>query len=264
VVLPCYAGAELACQSARTLAGYFAGQDISWELIVVDDGANDFTANPLPSDARIRLLRHGRNLGKGAAVRTGMLAASGQVRVYTDVDLPYDLDLLLTLEAHIRRGFHLAVGDRTLPGAQFVAPRTRARRLLSGVASSFIGSLVTGGYYDTQCGLKAFRGDVAAELFRLVTIRGFAFDVEVIYLAQKHRLDIKRVPVQLRRDDTSSVRVFRDSLRGMTDILGIKTRQLRGAYRSGSLEAMLEQEARLARAPWVGSGLAPGDPETIR
>jgi len=249
VILPCYAGAELARHSAETLIRFFGETGVSWELLVVDDGGNDFAEHPLPAHPGIRLLRHERNLGKGAAVRTGMLAASGQVRIYTDIDLPYDLDLLLALERHVQRGFHLAVGDRTLPGASFVAPRTRARQVLSSVASAFIGSLVTGGYYDTQCGIKAFRGDVAAELFRLVTISGFAFDVEVIYLAQKHRLDIKRVPVQLRRDDSSSVRILRDSLQGVIDILGIKVRQLQGRYGSPFLEQLIAAEAQAARTP---------------
>lgn len=248
VVLPVYAGAALATQSCRTLIEYLDPAGLSWEILVVDDGGNDFAATPLPDHPGVRLIRHDRNRGKGAAVRTGMLAARGRIRIHTDVDLPFDLDLISTLAAYIRRGFHVAIGDRTLPGSSFIAARTRGRRALSGVASAFIGSLVTGGFYDTQCGLKAFRGDVAAELFRLVTIPGFAFDVEVIYLALKHRLDIKRVPVQLRRDDSSSVRILRDSLRGVTDILGIKARQLQGRYDSPLLEQLIAAEAQVARA----------------
>lgn len=248
VVLPVYAGAGLAAHSCQVLAEYLDGLRASWEIVVVDDGGNDFSASPLPDHAAVRLIRHERNIGKGGAVRTGMLAARGQVRIYTDADLPYDLDLLPTLRDHIRSGFHVAIGDRTMPGSSFVAPRSRGRRMLSTVASAFIGSLVTGGFYDTQCGLKAFRGDVATELFRLVTIPGFAFDVEVVYLALKHRLDIKRVPVQLRRDDISSVRIFHDSFRSVADILGIKSRQLRGRYASPWLEQLIAEEARRARA----------------
>jgi dolichyl-phosphate beta-glucosyltransferase len=248
VILPVYASTAMACASCRTLVDYLEGGRTSWEILVVDDGGNDFHGSPLPDHPGVRLLRHDRNQGKGAAVRTGMLAARGTARIYTDADLPYDLDLLPTLEGHIRAGFHLAIGDRTLPGSSFTAPRGQARRALSGLASAFIGSLVTGGFYDTQCGIKAFRGDVAAELFRLSTIPGFAFDVEVLYVALKHRLDIKRVPVQLRRDDRSSVRVVRDSIRSVRDILGIKARQLQGRYASPFLEELVAEEARQARA----------------
>lgn len=256
VILPVYAAAPLAARSVATLIDYLSELGGRWEIVVVDDGGNDFAAHPLPEHPALHLLRHGANRGKGAAVRTGMLAATGEVRLYTDVDLPYDLELLPTLHGHIVSGFHLATGDRTLPGSTYVQ-RTGSRGALSAVASTFIGSLVTGGFYDTQCGLKALRGDVAEELFRLVTIPGFAFDVEVIYLALKHRLDIKRVPVQLRRDETSSVRVLRDSLHGLVDILGIKARQLRGAYRSEALESIIKHEARLARQPWQRAGKGP-------
>ncbi len=247
VVLPCYAGAALARQSASALADFFGAAGVRWELLVVDDGRNDFDAHPLPTAPEIRLLKHDRNLGKGAAVRTGMLAATGQVRIYTDVDLPYDLELLLTLDRHIRRGFHVAVGDRTMPGSSYAAATSPGRRAVSGLASRLIGSLVTGGFHDTQCGLKAFRGDVADALFPLVTIRGFAFDVEVLYLALRHHLDIKRVPVQLRRNETSSVRVLRDSVRGVIDILAIKVRQLRGQYHSPGLLEIVGHEADLIR-----------------
>lgn len=246
VVLPVYGAGDLARRSATTLADYLDRLPDTWEILVVDDGGNDFAQAPLPDHPGIQLIQHPRNLCKGAAVRTGMLAARGEVRLYTDVDLPYDLHLIPTLAGHVRSGFHLAVGDRTLPGSTYVAPRSPVRRALSAVASQFIGSLVTGGFHDTQCGIKAFRADVAEELFRLATIPGFSFDVEVIYIALKHRLDIKRVPVQLRRNDSSSVRVVRDSLRSATDLLGIKVRQLRGRYHSDVLEALLVREADAA------------------
>lgn len=249
VVLPVYGAATLATRSVAALLQYLDARAEPWEVIVVDDGGNDFEATPLPRHPSVHLLRHPRNFGKGAAVRTGMLAARGRVRVYTDVDLPYDLDLIPTLAQYIETGFHLAVGDRTLPGSQYHTPLTRRRRLLSGVGTRFIGSLVTGGFHDTQCGIKAFRGDVAGELFRLVTLPRFAFDVEVIYLALKHRLDIKRVPVQLRHNDTTSVRPLRDAVRAAVDVLGIKAKQLRGQYASAYLEQILVAEALAAREP---------------
>lgn len=262
IILPCFRAARLAQASAHIVADLFAKVPTSWELLVVDDGGNDFAAHPLPVRPEVRLLHHPGNLGKGAAVRTGMRAARGAVRLYTDVDLPYDLELIPTMARYIATGYHLAVGDRTLPGSQPSAPVTRRRKLLSGIGSQFIGSLVTGGFHDTQCGIKAFRGDVAEELFRLVTLPRFAFDVEVIYLALKHRLDIKRVPVQLRHNETTSVRPIRDATRAAVDVLGIKLKQLRGQYASPALEAMLVAEARAARdeAREAGVLMAPAPP----
>jgi hypothetical protein len=101
---------------------------------------------------------------------------------------------------------------------------------------------VTGGIYDTQCGFKVFRGDVAAEVFRLSAIKGFAIDVELIYLLLKYRLDLKRIPVQLERNAPSSVRVVRDSARAFRDIATIRLNWATGRYRSAALVELLQSE----------------------
>lgn len=246
VVLPCYRAARVAQRSSQALADALDLTGVTWELLVVDDGGHDFDDHPLPKHPNIRLLKLTKNLGKGAAVRTGMLAASGDVCLYTDIDLPYGIELLLVLYHHIMDGFHMAIGDRTMPGSHYAQSTPLGRQIISTLASLTIGSLVTGGFHDTQCGLKAFRRDVAEALFPLVSIDGFAFDVEVLYLALKHHLDIKRVPVQLRRNETSSVRLVRDSIRSLIDILGIKSRQLNGRYVSSSLQEIVMREAECA------------------
>ncbi len=248
VILPCYGAAALAARSAEVLAAYLPGVVGTWEVLVVDDGRNDFAEAPLPDIPGIRLLQHGRNLGKGAAVRTGMLAARGRVRVFTDVDMPYDRELIPLMADYINtRGFHLVIGDRTLPGSRYREATSPTRRALSALASRVIGAVVTGGFFDTQCGIKAMRGDVADALFPLVRIDRFAFEVEVIYLALKHGLDIKRLPVRLRRNEGSSVRPLRDAVGSARDILAIKLRQMRHEYRSKPLEEIVAGELASAR-----------------
>ncbi|HET9253306.1 MAG TPA: glycosyltransferase [Candidatus Eisenbacteria bacterium] len=250
VVLPCYCATGEALRSVEILRSFLPTAFAKWEIIVVDDGGNDFGANPLPTHPDIQLLSNPRNAGKGAAVRRGMLAARGKVRVYTDADLPYDRELIPLMSEHIARsGFHIVIGDRTLPASVYAEATSASRRLLSGVASRFIGSLVTGGFFDTQCGIKAMRGDVADALFPLVHIDRFAFDVEVVYVALKHRLDIKRVPVRLTHTEGSTVRPLRDAVRSGVDLLGIKWRQIRGGYRSPELDAIVrsDHEAFLLR-----------------
>jgi dolichyl-phosphate beta-glucosyltransferase len=248
VVLPCHRGAAVLQRTAEVLVGYLPTVVAAWEVVVVDDGGNDFVRHPLPADPRIRTIVHPVNRGKGAAVRTGMLAATGEVRIFTDVDLPYDRELLpVILEFIHRRGFHMVVGDRSLPGSQY-RQATGTRHLVSALGSWFIGSLVTGGFHDTQCGIKGVRGDVAEAIFPLVRTAGFAFDVEVIYLALKHGLDVKRLPVRLRRNASSSVRPLRDGLRAAVDIGAIKWRQLRGGYRSAALEDLPRRDVAAAMA----------------
>jgi len=245
VVLPCFRAEPLARRSVQELRELFRAHPAgSWEVVVVDDGGGDFGAD-WDGEAAVRVVRLPANRGKGAAVAAGMAAARGRARVYTDVDLPYDPALILVCAEYIlRRGFHLVVGDRTLPSSSYRQELGWARRAASGLASTFIGRLVTGGFFDTQCGLKALRGDVADRIFPLLKIDRFAFDVELIYVSLIHRLDLKRIPVRLRQNGTSSVRVLRDCARAAADVLRIKYHQLRGEYTSRALHQMVEREFR--------------------
>jgi dolichyl-phosphate beta-glucosyltransferase len=221
---------------------------LAWEGIVVDDGGADFDPREWRGSSNVRLLTHSVNRGKGAAVRTGMLAARGRARIFTDVDLPFGTDLLPVMQAFLDAGFHLVIGDRTLPESSYHQATAATRRLASALFTGFVGRIVTGGFFDTQCGLKGLRGDVADALFPLLRLDRFAFDVELLYVALKHRLDIKRVPVQLLHNETSSVRLLRDSWRGAVDVGRIKANQLGGRYRSAALEQILRKDFEAARA----------------
>lgn len=248
VVIPCYRAATVGRRSVATLGDALERTGLEWEVVVVDDGGGDFAADEWSGDPRITLLRLPVNQGKGAAVRAGMLAARGEIRIFTDVDLPFGTDLLPVIATYLRdRDFHMVIGDRTLPGSSYHVRTTWSRRLASGLFTGFVGTIVTGGFFDTQCGLKGVRGDVADALFPLLRIDRFAFDVELVYVALKHRLDIKRIPVRLLHNETSSVRLLRDSVRGFLDVFRIKLHQLRGAYGSPALDALVTSDFEAAR-----------------
>ena len=243
VVLPCYRSAALAVRSVSQLSAYLDGSGMEYEIVVVDDGGGDFPPEPWNPGAPVRLLRFARNRGKGAAVAAGMREARGAVRVFTDVDLPYDLELISVIASYIRdRGFHVVIGDRNLPDSSYRTEQSIQRRVASALFSEFVGRLVTGGFFDTQCGLKGFRGDVADELFALQRLERFAFDVELVYLSLVHKLDIKRIPVQLRNNETSTVRLFRDASRGVVDVFRIKYHRMRGHYASSRLEHVVRSD----------------------
>ncbi len=243
VVLPCYRAAAQAESSVRELSHFLGAQALEWEIVVVDDGGGDFPAGQWEGSTAVRLVRLPVNRGKGAAVRAGMLAARGDARIFTDVDLPYDLDLLLVIEEYIlKRGFHVVVGDRTLPDSRYGTEIRWQRRLASRAFSWFVGKLVTGGFFDTQCGLKGLRGDVADAILPNTTLDHFAFDVEIIYLGLKSRLDIKRIPVHIRSQENSSVRLLRDSSRMFLDVLQIKANQMAGRYRSVESDLLFSRD----------------------
>jgi len=248
VVLPAYNAAGHIAGTVTALTTFFDARGWAGEVIVADDGSTDGTAEAVPAHASVQVVRAPRNRGKGSAVRAGMQHATGAVRVFTDADLPYGVEPIVVARRAIEeRGFHAVVGDRTLPGSSY-QHEGPSRRVASEIASFAFRTLVTGGIYDTQCGFKAFRGDVADELFRIARIDGFALDVELIYLLLKYRLDIKRIPVRLRFNAGSSVRVVRDSTRAARDVLAMRASWARGRYRSASLASILEREVALLEA----------------
>lgn len=247
VVLPCFRAAERAMVSVTELRPVLeAAAPGSWEIVVVDDGGRDFSSHPWKAEPAVRLLQLPHNAGKGRAIKTGMLKASGHARVYTDVDLPYGPELIPVIaDLLLRESFHLVIGDRRLPTSRYREEMGPVRRWLSAAGTFFIGTLVTGGFFDTQCGLKGVRGDVADLLVPRLTIERFAFDVELVYLALRHNCDIKRIPVELRADrEPSTVRPLRDALQAARDVFGIKIRALRGDYDCPPLARLLDAEFR--------------------
>jgi dolichyl-phosphate beta-glucosyltransferase len=252
LVMPAFNSADYIATSVSHVTEFFRRARIDGEVVVADDGSSDETPGAIPAQDNVRILRlaHG---GKGSALRGGVAAATGQIVAFTDADLPYGMDPLPLAISYIReRRYHAVVGDRTLPGAEY--ERTGLlRRTVSGLASFAFRTLVTGGIYDTQCGFKVFRGDVAQELFRLSRINGFAIDVELIYLLLKYRLDLKRIPVQLKRNAPSSVRVIRHSAAAMRDIASIRLGWATGRYRSTLLRRILEEELRRDTEDVAGS-----------
>lgn len=241
LVLPAFNSAAYLRANVERARAWFDAVNVDAEIIVADDGSTDGTPDTVAGSDRVRVLRLG-HAGKGAALRAGMAATSGSIVGFTDGDLPYGLDALPLAMSYVRdRRFHAVIGDRTLPGSAY-ASTGFLRTAVSELASFSFRTLLTGGIYDTQCGFKFFRGDVAREVFRLTRTRGFAIDVEVIYLILKYRLDIKRIPVRLERNEPSSVRVIRDSAAAFRDIARIRWTWAIGGYRSSLLVDLLQSE----------------------
>jgi dolichyl-phosphate beta-glucosyltransferase len=234
LVLPAYQAAPFIGPNVRRALDVFAGHGLAGEVIVADDGSTDGTADAVPVAPNVRVLRL-EHRGKGGALRAGMLAATGTVRAFTDADLPYGLEPVIAAAAVMReRHAHAVIGDRSLPGSVYRSGRTR--RAFSGLASLAFRVLSPGEAYDTQCGLKCFRGDVAAELFRLARVDGFAIDIEILFVLRSYGLRVERIPVRLEAAAKTSVHVLRDSARAARDVVAIRLDRARGRYRSDVLE----------------------------
>ena len=243
LVIPAYNSAAYLDANVRRVRDFYNTAGIDGEIVVVDDGSTDGTADSVSPDARTQVVRRPHQ-GKGAAVRAGMALTSGDICGFTDADLPYGTDSLPLAIAYIRdRRYHAVIGDRTLPGSAYSSTGF-LRTVVSEFASFSFRTMVTGGIYDTQCGFKLLRGDVGREVFRVSRIDGFAIDVELIYLLLKYRLDLKRIPVRLERNAPSSVRVVRDSVAAFRDIATIRWNWATGRYRTPLLVRLLQDELR--------------------
>lgn len=245
LVVPIWKGESFVKDRFAFLSRFLQQSGLSYEILPVDDGSPDRTREvlhslDLPSVYPITNVPH---LGKFGAIREGMKRTRGHVCVFTDADIPYDLAALPYLVSQIRdRGLHLAIGDRTLQGSSYAETLPPLRRLATSAFTLAIRLLVTGGLFDTQCGLKAFRGDVARALFPLLKENGFAGDVEVLYVALKYNLEIKRIPVKLRHHGPSSVNPIKHGIDMIRSIITLRGRWADGAYRSEALDAIASQD----------------------
>ena len=244
LVIPVHNGVEFVTESVDEARLFLERRYPAFEIVIVDDGSTDGTAAALDPflDDRIRLIILTENLGKFAALRAGMAAAQGKCRVFTDADLPYDLEAVPFIVNLIQGGaFDIVVGDRTLPESVSLSDSRVARKLSSRIFSSCVRMLVTGGLFDSQCGIKGFRDEVAEALFPLVTDDSFSGDVELLYIALKHNLSIRRIPVRLQRASPSTVRLRFHSLPMLGRILRLRHNWNSGRYDSEALSRIASQ-----------------------
>jgi dolichyl-phosphate beta-glucosyltransferase len=244
LVIPVFNGESFLAESLARLESFFKGTDLVVEVIVVDDGSTDGTPEILDRCPMVGLvvLRLPANQGKFAALRAGMAVAQGGCRIFTDADLPYDLEAIRYMaDLILEQEFHIVVGDRTLAESELGVDQPLLRRLSTRVFSFSVRMLVTGELFDTQVGFKAFRGDVASVLFPVVTDGGFAGDVELLYVALKYNLAIRRIPVRLLRTGPTTVSVVGHSLPMLRTIAGLRRRWASGGYDSPGLQQLADQ-----------------------
>lgn len=227
VVVPAFEAAGHIGETVRRIDEALAG--VAHEVIVVDDGSADGTRRAADA-AGARVVRLPSNAGKGAAVRAGMAEAAGAVVAFTDSDLAYSPDQLLRLLAAVEGGADVAVGSRWHPKSRAVARNSLLRRLSSRLFNLLTSTVLLGHYRDTQCGLKAFSADAAAALFPRARVDGFAFDVELLHLAERDGLEVVEVPVTVDESGGSSIRVGRAALAMVRDLRRIRRWSAEGRY----------------------------------
>lgn len=214
--------------AVRTYASYLEGRFEDWELIFVDDGSADGCGDVVlaahEKDERIRLCRYTPNRGKGYAVRTGVLAAQGDLILFTDCDNAYGEEAIGRLADNLTdSGADIVVGSRNLSKDGYEG-YTVFRKLASKTYIKVIAVAAGFKLTDSQCGIKGFRADIAKKIFSNCEVDRFAFDLEVIMIATKLGAQIKEMPVKIINHRESTVHVLGDSVKMLRDVYRMKKR----------------------------------------
>lgn len=226
IVIPAYNEEPRILGTLDQVVSFLASRTYTWEVLVADDGSTDSTAALVQDFAldepRVRLLRlsHG---GKGWAVKHGMLAAIGRYRFLCDADLSMPFEQVERFLPPEVEGADIVVGSREVAGSRRIGEPGR-RHLMGRLYNWLVRALAVPGIKDTQCGFKCFRGDGVLDLFRRQGTDGFAFDVEILFLARKAGLTIQEVGIDWYYREQSKVRPVRDSIAMTWDLLKIRWR----------------------------------------
>ena len=212
------------------------------EVVVVDDGSPDGTADAARRAGADQVVALPRNRGKGAAIRAGVMTAGGRSLAFTDADLSYPPAQVGRLLLEVEAGWDMVVGSRRHVDTTTLV-RARRIRELSGRLFSLLTDLVLlEQRRDTQCGLKAFPAEVARLLFSRTRVDGFAFDVELFHLAERYGLTVLEVPVEVANSATSTVKVGVDAVRMVRDVVRIRRWAATGAYELSAEERSVLEE----------------------
>jgi len=234
LVFPAYNEGSRIVETLTCAVAYLREHDLDGEVVVVDDGSEDDTAEKARAFAaghpEVRVLSYTPNRGKGGAVRQGMLAARGQYRVFLDVDLATPLEELANLIPLLEAGADFVIGSRHCRGATLAVKQRPSRRFMGWVFRKLAGALLPLEVTDITCGFKGFTAQTAEELFGAQRERGWAFDAELIFLARKWNLDLRELPVRWYDSGDTRVQPLRNAVESIRELLRIRRRAREGAY----------------------------------
>jgi dolichyl-phosphate beta-glucosyltransferase len=238
IIIPAYNEGERIGPSLEKVAAYVKQQLWDAEIIVVNDGSRDNTAELVRTfavkDPIVRLVENPGNRGKGYSVRHGMLEAKGDLLLLSDADLSSPISEASKLFDAITKGADIAIGSRWL-AAETQTQRQGMLRQFTGRAYNLLLRTVLGlKFKDTQCGFKAFTRKAAQAVFPAQRIERWGFDPEILFLARKRGLKVAEIPVAWANDDRSKLNPVTDSVRMFSEMLRVRWYSISGAYSRNS------------------------------
>lgn len=236
-IIPVFNEANRVVPNLRKVVNFVSQQSHSIEILVVCDGCEDQT--PVLAETTLRktssdynVISYRTNRGKGHAVKVGMTSSKGHYRVFFDIDLPTPLKTLRNNRCLLENDHPIIIGSRRMPRSTITDRQPWYRRWMGSVftelANRTLGTEIT----DFTCGFKIFRHDVAKEIFSRMTLDGYAFDAEILYLAEKLNYSVREVPVEWSHDRRTKVNSLAEAYRGFRDLLAIRLNDASNRYKT--------------------------------
>jgi dolichyl-phosphate beta-glucosyltransferase len=234
LIFPAYNESARLAPTLETVLSYVLQQHWQAEIIVVDDGSTDGTADIVREYAgrnpMVRLVENPGNRGKGYSVRNGMLSAHGDILLFSDADLSSPISEAPKLFAAIENGADIAIGSRWLNSAVQTQRQSLVRQLFGRIYNLLLRAVLGLDFKDTQCGFKAFTGPAARLIFSAQKIDRWGFDPELLFLARTYALRVSEIPVEWAHAGASKINPVRDGLRMFREMLSIRWNSMTGKY----------------------------------
>lgn len=234
LVLPAYNEEKRIVESLKRILQFLEAQAYSHEVILVDDGSEDRTVEvvgKISQGRNVRILQNGKNLGKGGAVRSGILQARGQYLFFTDVDLSVPIETIAPFLIRLEEGSDITIGTRAKSGAMVEVRQPIYREFMGKVYTSLSNRILGLDISDFTCGFKGFCRKVAVDLFSRQQLADWSFDSEILYLAKLKNYSVIEIPVTWRDDRATKVRLWRDIFTSFLGLLKIRLNYYLGKYR---------------------------------
>ncbi len=226
IVVPAYNEEQRLPATLVRMRAYLDGRDEPYEVLIVDDGSTDNTLAMSRDLAKgwpqLQVLALERNTGKGAAVRLGMLTATGEHRVFSDADLSTPIEEIEQLRARLHGDCTVAIASRALPESQIDVHQPGKREVMGRTYNRLLRLSALRGLHDTQCGFKAFTAEAAVACFTPLRTLRFGFDAEVLLRARRHGWTVAEVPVRWEHKEDSRVSALRDSFGTLYDLMRLR------------------------------------------
>ncbi len=239
IIIPAYNESSRLRPTLDELLRYFEQRQWEVEILVVNDGSRDDTADIVREYARahpqIVLVENPGNHGKGYSVRNGMLRARGDICLFTDADLSSPITEAPKLFDAITAGADIAIGSRWLRADLQTERQPLYRQLFGRIYNVVLRIFLGLKFVDTQCGFKAFRREAVKRIFPLQRIERWGFDPEILFLARRLGFSVKEVPVVWAHSEGTRLSPFRDGVRMFGEVLRIRRNSMTGAYTSATV-----------------------------